>query len=665
MELLTYGILGILSKLSINNKEKNNNEYNNENNIIIDKKDSIKIDDIYKIRNYNVISKNDKIINDNIFLQNDNNNYYNINNNDNTLGIYDNLYLKENHNFVPNIDERNKNYNNNSSNKLNIMSGYTIENFDSKSEIEPMFNNYNYMTNDYDLFNTDKMKTRMILEKELRNEKPFNSEMIGINGYGYNTNIRIIPKTVDNLRTINNPKLTYNLPIIYGNKTLQPNYNLEINNNKNKIIINDTINYSVPSNNVNKKKMDENITIDINNRELFKTELFGGIESDIKKYNINNNGSVEESNKISYNIEPTNIISLIGKQQIYDKQQLKKTLKELINNTSTLDNALMNMLLNTCNRIGVENTKKNQKETLHNITNYNISNIHKNLKINKIDDIKNTLRGILDNLDNNNNFSSVQKIHYKDLETEIKTTLKEVLEENKNININVDSKQSIKINNINDLKLTLRQILNKINIINYKGNDIYIPIINDIKLTLRNVLDNIYNNNNLRSNKQDVKINNFNNIKDTLRQNINNIDVINFKGNENTYVNISDEIKSTLRELNNKLDIINFKGQDKSYVNILDEIKTTLKELALDFKVGNIYNNKSNVNYSELKNILLNCDKEQIAQGRDPTNINVMLSNDKSQINVRLREENITQRENYGYYNLDNNFYDNKINIKK
>jgi len=60
--------------------------------------------------------------------------------------------------------------------------------------------------------------------------------------------------------------------------------------------------------------MDENITIDINNRELFKTELFGGIESDIKKYNINNNGSVEESNKISYNIEPTNIISLIGKQ---------------------------------------------------------------------------------------------------------------------------------------------------------------------------------------------------------------------------------------------------------------------------------------------------------------------------------------------------------------
>ena len=161
MELLTYGILGILSKLSNNNnKEKNN--------IIINKKDNIKIDDIYKLRNYNIISKNDKIINDNNILQN----------NDNTLGVYNNKYLIENHNFVPNIDERNKNYNNNSSNKLNIMSGYTIENFESKNEIEPMFNNYNYMTNDYDIFNTDKMKNRMILEKELRNEKPFNSEMI-------------------------------------------------------------------------------------------------------------------------------------------------------------------------------------------------------------------------------------------------------------------------------------------------------------------------------------------------------------------------------------------------------------------------------------------------------------------------------------------------------
>ena len=52
----------------------------------------------------------------------------------------------------------------------------------------------------------------------------------------------------------------------------------------------------------------------IDNREIFKTEIFGGISNDIQKYNINTNGDVEKSNKISYNIEPINIISLIGKQ---------------------------------------------------------------------------------------------------------------------------------------------------------------------------------------------------------------------------------------------------------------------------------------------------------------------------------------------------------------
>jgi hypothetical protein len=60
------------------------------------------------------------------------------------------------------------------------------------------------MTNDYDIFNTDNMKGRMVINNELRNEKPFKPEMVGINGYGYNSDIRIIPKTVDNLRTTNN-----------------------------------------------------------------------------------------------------------------------------------------------------------------------------------------------------------------------------------------------------------------------------------------------------------------------------------------------------------------------------------------------------------------------------------------------------------------------------
>ena len=673
MELLTYGILGLLSNIKNINNNNNNNNNNNK-----------KVEDIYNLRNYNVISKNDKIINDyNMFDEEQN--FYNIHKNNNTLGVYDVKYLLENHNYKPNIDERNKNSsnNNNNINKLNIMTGYTIENFDSKTEVEPMFNNYNYMTNNYDLFNTDNMKKRIVVEKEQRNEKPFKPEMVGMNGYGYNTDIRIIPKNVDNLRTANNQKSTYNLPVIYGNKTFQPNYDLKVNDNKNKIIINDTINYSIALNSTNKNKMQENINVDLNNRELFKTEIFGGLENNIKKYNINNKGDVKESEKISYNIEPINILNLIGKQQVYDKTELKNTLKELINNRSTLENIVIK-LLNTNNRVNIDNTRKTNKEIENSSDNYNITNINNNLKINKINQLKDTLRGMLEHIENVN-YSSIQKIHYKDLETKIKTTLKEVIENNNNINKNMNTNTSVKINNINDLKLTLRQILNKINLTNYKGNNVFIPIIEDLRLTMRNLLKKIDINNNFKSNKQEVKINNLNNIKDTLRQNINKIDIINYKGEEKNYVNITDEIKSTLRELNNKLDIINYSGIEKSYSNILDEIKmtiretlkninngnifyninnnlrpfdeikTTLKELALDEKIGIMYNNKSNINYTDLKNnTLLNYNKEIISKGRSPTTIKTMIPNNT--INMELKEEIINQRDNYGYYNLDNNF---------
>ena len=683
MELLTYGILGLLSNIkNINNNIDNNNNNNNNNNKN-NNNNNKKVEDIYNLRNYNVISKNDKIINDyNMFDEKQN--FYNLHKNNDTLGVYDVKYLLENHNYKPNIDERNKNSNNNNNiNKLNIMTGYTIENFDSKSEVEPMFNNYNYMTNDYDLFNTDNMKKRIVLEKEQRNEKPFKPEMVGMNGYGYNSDIRIIPKNVDNLRTKNNQKSTYNIPIIYGNKTFQPNYDLKVNDNKNKIIINDTVNYSIALSSTNKKKMQENINVDLNNREIFKTEIFGGLENNIKKYNINNKGDVKESEKISYNIEPINILNLIGKQQVYDKTELKKTLKELINNKSALENIIIKSL-NTNNRVNINNTRKTDKEIENSSDNYNITTINNNLKINKINQLKNTLRGMLEHIENIN-YSSIQKIHYKDLETEIKTTLKEVIENNNNINKNMNTNTSVKINNINDLKLTLRQILNKINLTNYKGNNVFVPIIEDIRLTMRNLLKNIDINNNFKSNKQEVKINNLNNIKDTLRQNINKINITNYKGNDNSYVNISDEIKSTLRELNNKLDVINYSGIEKSYLNILDEIKmtiretlkninngnifyninnnlrpfdeikTTLKELALDEKIGIMYNNKSNINYTDLKNnTLLNYNKEIISKGRSPTTIKSMIPNNT--INMELKEEIINQRDNYGHYNLDNNF---------
>jgi hypothetical protein len=55
---------------------------------------------------------------------------------------------------------------------------------------------------------------------------------------------------------------------------------------------------------------------------------------------------------------------------------------------------------------------------------------------------------------------------------------------------------------------------------------------------MRNLLNNIDINNNYTSNKHNIKINNLNNIRDTLRQNINKLDIINYKGEDNSYIKI-------------------------------------------------------------------------------------------------------------------------------
>jgi hypothetical protein len=54
----------------------------------------------------------------------------------------------------------------------------------------------------------------------------------------------------------------------------------------------------------------------------------------------------------------------------------------------------------------MENTKKTNKESENNNNNNIITPICNNLKINKINELKNTLRGILENFDNKN-YSSI------------------------------------------------------------------------------------------------------------------------------------------------------------------------------------------------------------------------------------------------------------------
>ena len=97
-----------------------------------------------------------------------------------------------------------------------------------KTERRPLFNPLVGLTNIYGMPNfTDYMETRYIPGRERRNEKPMQEVRVtpGLNlGYnevskqGFNDTFRVLPPTVDELRTANNPKISYGKPIIPGMK---------------------------------------------------------------------------------------------------------------------------------------------------------------------------------------------------------------------------------------------------------------------------------------------------------------------------------------------------------------------------------------------------------------------------------------------------------------
>src|SRR3989338_9192321 len=113
--------------------------------------------------------------------------------------------------------------------KLDMFTG-SLKNLDyrPKTERRPLFNPLVGLTNIYGMPNfTEFMQGRYIPSKERRNEKPFQEVKVtpGLNlGYnevgkqGFHDPYRVLPKTVDELRTANNPKLSYTPPVIAGMK---------------------------------------------------------------------------------------------------------------------------------------------------------------------------------------------------------------------------------------------------------------------------------------------------------------------------------------------------------------------------------------------------------------------------------------------------------------
>jgi hypothetical protein len=167
--------------------------------------------------------------------------YSNFNNDiDMTYGVVDEQNFIHN-NMVPNFkrgigkgygpnSEMQKKWDEIKQRKVDTFSGSTknIE-YRPKTERRPLFNPHVGLTNIYGMPNfTDFMGSRFIPGKERRNEKIHQETRVtpGLNlGYnevskhGYHDTWRALPKTVDELRTANNPKISYGRPVIPGLKS--------------------------------------------------------------------------------------------------------------------------------------------------------------------------------------------------------------------------------------------------------------------------------------------------------------------------------------------------------------------------------------------------------------------------------------------------------------
>ena len=103
--------------------------------------------------------------------------------------------------------------------------------FKTKIENKPLFNPEYGMTNIYGTnVMTDFYEKRYEPNRERRNEKPFEAVRVtpGLNlgansiaKFGFHETARIMPKTVDDLRNANKPKISYTTPVVSGMKSIR------------------------------------------------------------------------------------------------------------------------------------------------------------------------------------------------------------------------------------------------------------------------------------------------------------------------------------------------------------------------------------------------------------------------------------------------------------
>jgi hypothetical protein len=411
---------------------------------------------------------------------------------------------------------------------------------------------------------SDFRQSRAVPSQYRQGEKPFQPVLVapGVN-LGYNSqghggikggdNYRALPKDIDQLRTLNNPKISYTLPIIEGQKGTSRSIIGDVNKNK---------------------------------QETFF---------------INSTSTMMPTSAIE------TAPAMYGQVQLKDQARQETGLNTHLN---PAQGKMMNYLINPTN-MTPDATKRENMTSITNATgNYGAVPLHNYL--NFIPD--ETKRGLLQNY-NSNITGALQGYLYNSINAIPNETLKSLLSEKIRISNATGMQQNINLN-YTPTSNTLKELTeNNVYLSNLTGNEqlyLFNNINNIPDPTLRNLINAFSQyNGNLTGNNYQGKLTNYDDIPETnLRELIeNNNNVGNFKGFQSQgQLNNYTPTETTLKELTeNNNNVGNFKGfQSQGQLNNYTPLDTTIKELTEtnkailnivgNYKQGKIFNTEPTKN---------------------------------------------------------------------
>ena len=321
------------------------------------------------------------------------------------------------------------------------MTGYDPDSLNSKEAIKPLFAPVSKLNNinGSDIYDAD-VKHRLNTSRYITGERPFEQIQVGpgINkGYisegsgGFqqaDTRDYVMPKTIDQLRTLNNPKLTYKGRVSAPKKSIDSRGKIGamFKNKPEKVFAQTKDNYLITTGAIKRESGRSTIIIKNTNRKL-SANIMGNPNTNIGGYDKNKKYKVSKklsySNDIVRNIEGGKKTTDYGKHSFFLDIN-KRNITELRTHTTNISKAVKSLIVPITDLM--KNTIKETTEINTNTGNIALSTFIPNMSDKNNTQVNKTIRETLENRDYEGNINSENKgIYINDPNYIAKRTTKE------------------------------------------------------------------------------------------------------------------------------------------------------------------------------------------------------------------------------------------------